>query len=209
LAGNQFRITLREVTADRAALIERLERIAEIGVPNYFGEQRFGHDGQNLNAALRLRDERNNRKPRGRNRGRAPQRGGKQGIYLSAARSYLFNHVLSQRVADKTWREVLPGDVRADPEQQTVKLPTGPLWGRGRLATQEDTAALEQRVLEPHQPYCDLLEHKGLVQERRALVLKPVEFAWTFPDSNSLELSFQLPAGTFATAVLRELIAYQ
>ena len=108
-AGNRFRITVRALRGDTAAIESRLEEIAG-GVPNYFGSQRFGIEGRNLDAAAQLL---------GRRRIRG---GGRNGIYLSAARSWLFNQVLAERVATSTWRCPLEGE----------DAPGGPLWGRGR-----------------------------------------------------------------------------
>ena len=88
-------------------------------MPNYFGAQRFGHDGGNLEAALSL----DPRRLRGRNF--------RQGMYLSAARSWLFNEVLAARLAKGTWLQPLPGD--PVPGQAT-----GPLFGDGGSDAQGD-----------------------------------------------------------------------
>jgi len=87
LRGNQFTLVLREVQGDRAALEERLATVVEHGVPNYFGEQRFGREGSNLAAAEAMFG------------GRRVKDHHRRGLYLSAARSLLFNEVLAARVA--------------------------------------------------------------------------------------------------------------
>ena len=47
LAGNRFELRLREIdAADRPRVECQLERLAGTGLPNYFGEQRFGFFGQ-------------------------------------------------------------------------------------------------------------------------------------------------------------------
>lgn len=180
-AGNRFRIRLRDFRGDRDRADARLWQIGA-GVPNYFGPQRFGIGGGNLPAADRLLARR-------RIRG-----GGRDGIYLSAARSWLFNLVLAARVADGTWNLALAGE----------PAPEGPLWGRGRSPAPAAVAALESRVLAAWQHWCQALEHAGLRQERRPLVLLPEEFAWHWPGAD-LVLEFRLGKGQFATAVLAEL----
>ena len=96
LAGNQFSIVLRELS-DKASLQETLDKVQH-GVPNYFGNQRFGFDGHNVNAALQLFN------------GRKVKDSFKRGMYLSAARSYLFNRVISQRITDDVQSTPLLGD---------------------------------------------------------------------------------------------------
>ncbi len=184
--GNHFVIRLRNVSAsiDIKQVDERLSLIAKGGVPNYFGEQRFGIAGQNLVEADRLL-----------RRGRQRKIGGRQGIFLSAARSYLFNQVLSERVKQESWSQVLEGEV----------IPQGPLWGRGRSSSIGELAELESRVLADFQTWCNTLEHLGLDQQRRDLLLRPSQFEWYWQDQD-LCLSFTLPVGTYATSVLRELL---
>ena len=121
-----------------------------------------------------------------------------KGIILSAARSYLFNQVLCERVKEGSWKALLQGDVELN------NLPTAPLWGRGRSATAGAAYDLECRALLPLQPWADALEHLGLNQERRALVSKPKNLQWKV-SAKVLTLAFELPPGEYATGVLREL----
>lgn len=202
--GNRFVIRLRHYRIDAGAADDlqwRLAAVAEQGVPNYFGPQRFGREGNNLREAEKLMlvdreadrgaDRRHSRGRRGR-RGRQPA-----GIILSAARSWLFNQVLDARVRDGSWH------TPQDDELLFEGAPTGPLWGRGRLSGSAASVAFEQRVLEPWRGWCDGLEHVGLSQERRALVLRPAAFAAQL-EGDHLELRFALPPGGYATAILRE-----
>ena len=181
-AGNRFAIRLRDIRGDRNRAEQVLARVAG-GVPNYFGEQRFGRDGGNLDLARRLAEE----------GGRV--RKSDRAFAMSAARSWLFNSVLAERVRSDNWQQVLPGE----PESE----PSGPLWGRGRNLASDQLAELEQRVIDPWQSWCNWLEHCGLQQERRALVLRPEAFSWEWQDED-LTLQFALPVGAFATALLRE-----
>ena len=192
--ANHFEIRLTQCAGlDETSLAARMTQLVA-GVPNYFGEQRFGYGGDNLPAAEQLLVARKRVK-------RAMK-----GIYLSAARSYLFNRVLSERVGQGNWQQPLTGDVLAD-----NGLPTGPMWGRGRLATRADAAELEQKLMDGWSDWCHGLEHQGLKQERRALVLVPQGLNWVVEAAeggHNLTLAFELPVGGYATSVLREVCRY-
>ena len=208
LKGNHFKIILREFSGDHALLEQRLQTIRTKGVPNYFGEQRFGRN--NLEQATAM--FKGEIKVKNRD---------KRSLYLSAARSAIFNAVLSKRVEDDSWDQPWAGDVMMlngshsvfqvneidDVIRQRITEfdihPTGPLWGRGRLASSADVFILEQKLTEKFSNWCQGLEQAGLKQERRALRLPVTDFSWIF-EEDSLELSFFLPAGCYATAVLRE-----
>lgn len=184
--GNRFSIRLRRlrVIDDTESLDERLETIEREGVPNYFGVQRFGRDGGNLERARRWFEQ-----------GETIRQRSQRGMAMSAARAWLFNEVLSARVEDESWRNALPGEPSSEP--------TGPLWGRGRPLSDMEAGELEAQCLEPWRDWLSGLEHVGLKQERRALVLMPEEMAWRREDGD-LVIDFALSAGTFATAVLSE-----
>ena len=124
LQGNRFRIVLREVTGDRDAIEANLKAVASQGVPNYFGAQRFGFEGGNVEQGrAMLAREIRVRNPK------------KKGIYLSAVRSFVFNEVLALRIQQGLWGQTLPGDVmEKDQDMEVAGRPTGPLWGRGRVA---------------------------------------------------------------------------
>ncbi len=190
LQGNRFRIVLRDVTGDRQAIEANLETVAVQGVPNYFGPQRFGHDGGNVEKGRAMLA----REIRVRNPGM-------KGLYLSAVRSFLFNEVLARRIRQGLWGKTLAGDVMTE-----AGLPTGPLWGRGRLRTTDQALALESDVAGAHRTVCDGMEYAGLAQERRALVASPADLSWAWLQADELELTFSLPAGTYATAVLAEVV---
>lgn len=190
LQGNRFRIVLRDVTGDRDAIEANLQAVASQGVPNYFGAQRFGHDGGNVEQGrAMLAREIRVRNPK------------KKGIYLSAVRSFVFNEVLALRIQQGLWGQALPGDVMDE-----AGRPTGPLWGRGRVSTTDQTQALENGVSERHATLCDGMEHAGLDQERRSLVASPQDMTWEWPQADQLVLSFSLPAGNYATSVLNEIL---
>lgn len=202
LFGNRFTITLREVEGDRTAIEARLQQLAQDGFPNYFGSQRFGHDGGNLQSALSMFAGKriNNRNQRG--------------LFISAARSLLFNAVLQERIKQDNWRKELSGEIHLYPQTaQVCESPndsrnadiTAPLWGRGRLNSSAEVLALETAVAARYQAYCDGLEHVGLQQERRAIRIAVPELHWQWSDAHSLRLQFILPKGSYATALLHEL----
>ena len=212
LAGNRFELVLREVEGGRDAIDARLRAIAERGVPNYFGEQRFGRDGDNVaNARAMFAGRRVRREQRT--------------LLLSAARSELFNRVLDARVRAQCWDAPLDGEVWMldgsrsvfGPEPFNDALaqrlaafdihPTGPLWGRGELRSTSACADLEQAALADEDALALRagLEAEGLKQERRALRLKPASLEWDWPADDVLRLRFALPPGAYATVVLGEL----
>jgi len=190
LQGNRFRIVLRDVAGERDAIESNLEAVASRGVPNYFGAQRFGFDGGNVEQGRAMLA----REIRVRN----PKR---KGIYLSAVRSFVFNEVLALRIRQGLWGKTLPGDVMDE-----AGRPTGPLWGRGRVIATDQAQALENAVAERHAGLCDGMEHAGLDQERRALAASPADMSWEWPQADQLVLTFSLPAGSYATSVLNEIL---
>jgi tRNA pseudouridine13 synthase len=212
LAGNRFTLVVRAIDGDKAQLHQQLSHISQHGVPNYFGEQRFGRANSNLSmarqlmAGQRLKLNRNQR-----------------GLVFSAARSYLFNTVLARRVTDGSWNQVIEGDLMAlvekrgfftahldDPELQQRLVdgsihPTGPLWGRGSLQPQAAALETEQAALAELQDWQQWLERQGLEMDRRPLRLLVQDLQWQLED-DGLHLQFSLSAGGFATSVLRECV---
>lgn len=212
---NRFRITVRNVDGEVGFLSEQLTRIGKEGVPNYFGEQRFGFNQQNLAAARRMFAAK-----------RPPKRN-ERSLYLSAARSYLFNEVLSARLRSGVWSEVLEGDwimldgshslFPAEDEDAEVLAErllsgdvhiTGPMYGLGYEAVVGRAGQLEQEIAALHADLIEGLQHFGLKHQRRALRVIPRELQWHQPNITTLSLCFELPAGAYATSVLREVVVY-
>ena len=213
LSGNAFRLVIRELDGDPAELTARLHRMVMTGAPNYFGEQRFGHQGGNLERAEAMLSGREAVRDRHQ-----------RGLYLSAARAELFNAVLARRVTDQTWNQALPGEVlmlagshsifAVDEADETIRQrvaafdlhPTGPLWGAGELRSGGAVRALEEAVAATLPVFRDGLAAAGLQQERRALPLVVRNATLAFPEPCTAVLDFRLPAGAYATTVLRELV---
>ncbi len=213
LAGNRFRIRLRPAGGSgaqlAAAIAPRLEAIRLRGVPNYFGPQRFGREGSNLR---RLEAD------------VAALHPAERGFVLSAARSVIFNAVLAERVVAGSWGELQAGDLaaldgrgsffevaRVDDvlARRAASLeihPTGPMWGQGEPATQAGVAALETAVAARYVRECAACAGAGMRQERRSLRLAVHELELA-EEPDALLVSFRLGKGSFATAVLRELLS--
>ena len=203
--ANHFSLILRQVQGEQQSLVDRLEQIQSGGVPNYFGEQRFGRGGATLEQARRWMQKGGRRISRN-----------KRGLYLSALRSDLFNNLLAARVAAGDWNQVNNGDVcilqgtrshfrcedaDADIQRRVAAAdlhPALPLWGRGELTQPAG-----------HSQTCEFLERAGLELDWRATRVMPDDFCWRFCDDGSLQLDFALGAGSYATALLAEFVQYK
>ncbi len=212
LTGNTFELTLRKVT-NVDDLTRRWHAIVEHGVPNYFGEQRFGIEGGNIDKALSLFS------------GAKVKDKKKRGMYLSAARSYIFNQIINERITRNTFDQLIAGDVLMLAGTQSVFVAdvidaslknryqaqdidiTAPMWGAGDLMTTLDVAAFEMEVVNQYPEYCQGLPKFGLKQERRRIRLC-IEKADLSIENDTAIVRFSLPAGSYATTVMRELIDY-
>ncbi|MEA3275214.1 MAG: tRNA pseudouridine(13) synthase TruD [Pseudomonadota bacterium] len=213
LRGNRFRLRIRGLSGERDGLAERIERVRRLGVPHYFGAQRFGNGEGNLHGAHALFT------------GQAKRVGRHlRGLWLSAARSQIFNEVLALRVERGDWNRPLSGDriqlagsrshFLAETIDEALRErtrtfdvhPSGPLWGSGELLTRGDAALLEQRVADSFAPWGEGLVSAGLRQERRPLRLEVADIEAGVSADDVLEIGFYLTAGAYATAVVRELV---
>ncbi|AFJ45989.1 tRNA pseudouridine(13) synthase TruD [Shimwellia blattae] len=216
LRGNHFTLVLREVS-DREEVTRRLNAIVRDGVPNYFGLQRFGLGGSNLSAARRWAAD--NRPIRDRN---------KRSFALSAARSALFNQIVSERLKKTDFNQVVDGDAlqlagrgswfvagadelaalqaRVDSKELLI---TAALAGSGEPGTQREALLSEQQIMAEEPALLELLVRERVEAARRAMLLFPRDLAWEWWDDVTVQLNFWLPAGSFATSVVRELITSQ
>jgi tRNA pseudouridine13 synthase len=211
LRGNRFRLHIRDSNADSRALQQRLERLRDGGFPNYFGEQRFGYEGHNLDEAARMMQQPKLRLARG-----------KRGLYWSAVRSALFNRVLSARVEAGLWNTAMPGDalqldgksacfVSDGLDDETRRRltalqlhPTGPLCGDGDPLCRGDARSFESAQLRGHEDWIAGLKRARLATGRRALRVVPRDMHWQQEAEEEWSLSFFLPAGSYATSLLAE-----
>lgn len=209
--GNHFRLALRNPAGEPGSINERLQAIREHGVPNYFGDQRFGHGARNIHWARQLFGGR--RLPRAR-----------KSIALSAARSWIFNAILERRIAAGSWNRLLPGELAnldgsgsvfvvdtvdealARRARELDVHPTGALWGKGRDAVSGEVLAIEKAVVEGEAGLAQGLEAQGVASARRALRVRIIDLRWEAAEDDVLWLEFSLGRGAFATSVLRELV---
>lgn len=236
LRGNGFTIVLRDFRGNRQELESRLQRIVREGVPNYFGPQRFGRKGHNIDTAMRWFES-----------DQPPFERFERSFAISAARSALFNAVLAQRVRNGTWNELLAGDVAnldgsgsvfpVDQLDEVLKQrcaildihPTGPLW-HGETTARAQIGDFERSIAAEFPVLAKGLAQVGLEPERRALRARVSELSWSLQQGSTqqsstqqgsmqegtidagssatdeVRLSFKLGRGMFATAVLHEVL---
>ena len=212
--SNRFEIMLRNLCQSRE-IANALSRIGDQGVPNYFGAQRFGSGGKNLDKARMMFN------------GKLKPPRFERGIYLSAARAFLFNEVLSVRVKDGNWNTGLAGEAMmlsgsnsffkaaVIDDELNARLarfdihPSGPLWGKGNLPSSMDAYELETDIALAQPALAQGLADFGLRQQRRALRLCVDNFKHQWVNDQTLKLKFELIKGSFATTVLRELITIE
>ena len=211
LQHNRFTIRLRDIAGDAESLAARCELMRQQGVPNYFGEQRFGHGLDNLRRAETLFRNPRRRLPRH-----------KRSLYLSAARSWLFNCILNERIACGSWNTRISGDVFmldgrsacfADDASHDLAQrlrhgeihPTAALWGEGEYLASGDCASIETSVADALPVFSRGLVDARLNMQRRAMRLIPRDIDIRLEGGDAV-LSFDLPAGSYATVVLRELL---
>ena len=180
LEGNRF--TLRVAGGDPAIATERLARLRESGMPNYYGVQRVGGDAPAQGRAVL--------------HGTGPRlRFHELKFALSAYQSELFNRVLALR-----GRRRLDGDLLED------GIPTGPMYGSRMDRPSGEALALEEQVLAAERLPPDAWRRFGtLTQGTRRKLWVPVEATLT-PETGGFVLSFDLPAGSYATVLLEELL---
>jgi tRNA pseudouridine13 synthase len=221
LHGNRFRILVRDVDTEVGErLPPLLERLRRNGLANFYGEQRFGRDGETVLLGLALL------------RQQAPPAGIKgnarnpflRKLALSAAQSALFNHYLGCRMQDGLLRRVLPGDVMArwpfggmfvaeDVAREQARLdareivPAGPIFGRKMYRAGGEAAQREEQVLQAAglTPQSFTTFGKLLSGTRRHTIVYVGDLAAS-QESDGVRLSFPLPAGSYATVLLREIM---
>ncbi|MFD2178671.1 tRNA pseudouridine(13) synthase TruD [Veronia pacifica] len=209
LIGNQFTLVVSDFNDDDE-VESRLEKIKAQGVPNYFGSQRFGRNGNNVVSArewgqdkFRVRDK------------------SKRSFYLSAARSFLFNQVVSARIDQQHFDMPLTGDLLESREGVTRIVEniddavsdmanghwqiTAPMTGDNALPTSDDAQRYEQQIIDKEPDLLKVIRGNRMRHERRVIRLVPDNMRWE-QEGDTLTLSFFLPAGCFATAVMREVI---
>ena len=213
---NRFKITVRELQGFGEDVLQRIKRE---GVPNYFGAQRFGHRFGNLPKAEVMFANSLQESPRKVKRDQ-------RSLYLSAARSFLFNQIVSARLASGGWMSPMGGEPMNLDGSGSVFVPevidpalserlasgdihtTGSMWGAGSDENAGNEIVQFERDLLSQWPILrDGLIKFGLRSTRRPLRVMLKDFTWHLTGS-TLELNFTLGRGTYATSVLREIVAF-
>jgi tRNA pseudouridine13 synthase len=224
LHGNRFRILVRDV--DPAAgqrLGPILQRLTQMGLPNYYGPQRFGHAGETVQLGLALL---RGQPPPPTASGRRVNLRNKfvRKLALSAAQSALFNHYLAARLGDGLLHQVLDGDVMGiwpfgglfvaqDVVREQARFDaretvhTGPIFGRKTFAAMGTGAAREARVLnEAGLTRASLAGFGKLLQGTRRHNVIYIDDLSAAPEADGIRLTFTLPAGSYATVLLQEVM---
>ncbi|MAD43245.1 MAG: tRNA pseudouridine(13) synthase TruD [Arcobacter sp.] len=233
LKGNKFFIRLKRVNVLDSRKIEAaLGSIVTLGMPNYFGFQRFGIEGDNYKKGKAiiegtLKEKRRNLKQ----------------MYINAYQSYLFNSWLSKRIEISKLidafepKEIyeklnLPLDLvkRMKKQEHPLKIMTGDLLSHypfGKIFTIEDLETESEKFYNRDRVPTGLLSGKRVKNsvDLAYKIEKEYEaptgedgarrFAWIFPeevesnykeDKNWMELKFTLPKGCYATELIAEII---
>ena len=235
--ANQFIITLRDLKfaddstlTDNKPLVEQhLSTIYKTGVPNYFGPQRFGFGGNNIQEALRVfsRPPKDNSAHKKGKQKRAPRE--QNSMELSAARSLIFNEILAARVREGSWNTGLQGEVfnlngsgsifASEQMDDTLRArlasgdihPTAVMWGVGNDKVTGAAAEFEENVVQHSELLTQLasgLEQREVSSQRRSLRLPIEDMHWEWTDQQTLVLSFTLITGSFATSVLASVVQH-
>jgi tRNA pseudouridine13 synthase len=215
LKNNRFDIRLRKVS-DFDELSEQLEKVKSLGAPNYFGLQRFGFKGNNLNWANRwaggetLRDKKI------------------KSFALSAIRSFIFNEIVSVRLKNNNYLAPTAHDVfilsgsnsyfqmsESDDKQDIVERLSQrdiaisvPLVGVADKKNPIALQAFEQEIVEKHAQWLALLIEQKVDELRRPVSLFPEAMIWK-QEGDDMLISFELPTGCFATSLLRECVNFR
>ncbi len=210
---NSFEITVRDYSGNLDQLDSVCKKIKAGGVPNYFGDQRFGHDAGNIDKAYQIST--GEYKPKGK---------GERGIILSAARSYIFNQILSKRVDADSWNKLIDGDIAIFDDsnsffavenidqglqhkvQEMDVHPAAALFGSGELKTMGLAQQVEEQVISDNNELALLCKNNNMRMDRRAMRLKVHDFECEQLSDNEIRFTFKLKTGAYATSVLREVL---
>lgn len=181
-------------------LEQRLRSLASVGFANYFGEQRFGKEGQNLVMADKLF-----------NGEKTPKN--QRDMYLSAARSYMFNWMLDTKIDSGEYQQELDASLNARDDQPLQPVgrdgiqsssPRGWLYGQSRVETAREIMESYEATF----PAWTIgLNKIGMKAQLRDLRIMPDDLKWRFEGAD-IQLSFTLPTGSFATELIKELVNY-
>lgn len=198
--GNRFIITLRNVS-DMDALVKNLELVKQQGFPNYFGHQRFGFHRGNLEKAQDWLTT-----------GKRPRQRFLEGMYLSALRSYIFNITLSERIQSQCWNHLTEGEIGqfdwsksgfVVEDVEDARCASGEVHPAINLF--DDRAKLPESISElESESWFGQFKKKRFSPEQRALRVIPRNMNWHVLEGPDIEITFDLPRGSYATSCLKE-----
>lgn len=213
--ANRFEVLLRNVDGFDEAVGQQIESIKSSGMANYFGQQRFGAQQDNVERALQVFA--NARKARKLSRN-------KRSLYLSALRSHLFNQILSKRIESAIWSEPIEGDVFMLAGSQSIfheKLSddiltrfgifdisnTGSLYGKGDNKLCEQALDIERQIFSDNSEITQCLLDQGAKLQMRALRIAVGDFTFDYQaDKKQLTIKAVLPRGSYFTSLLNHLV---
>jgi len=214
LWGNQFDILIRNIDSSTEEALERTHKIiSEIhkqGLPNFYGTQRFGIEGDNAQQGFEiLKGERNIRNK------------WLKRFLLSSFQSHVFNHYLCKRIEQGLFSQIMPGDIAKkqdtggifvvedqETDQQRFDRKeicfTGPMFGKKMTPAQDEALSFEQAIMEENNITTEEFRKAKVNGTRRAGIILPQISASS--EEEGIRVKFSLPKGAFATIVLRELM---
>jgi tRNA pseudouridine13 synthase len=210
LLGNRFSILIQQTHSDAEARAEAIiQRLQTHGLPNFYGPQRFGTGGANLEKGLALL--------LGQYRVRSVR---KRKLLMSAYSSLLFNLTLKERMEQDLFAKLLHGDIAkkhdtggiflvSDPEKEQPRADrleisgTGPIWGKKMKRAKEAAGALEEKILSTQGLVPDVFHKQPGSRRSLRVVLRDVTLQ---QEPDGLRLAFFLPKGSYATVLLDEIM---
>lgn len=213
--SNSFEVTVRGVTELSNQTQQQINDIKMTGMANYFGEQRFGAQQDNVERAIHTFT--NERRTRKLSRT-------KRGLYISSLRSFLFNQILSQRLEKNHWHQPLQGDVYMlsgshslfsgtiddsilERYQQQDISSAASLYGEGVSMLSENALAIEEAVYNQYpEVIACLVGQKVKLQMRTTRVTVEGFNVVHDLNSHSLKVTATLPSGCFFTTLLKHFI---
>ena len=215
LRGNRFDILVRHPDIPSAEAVARTQAVACVlrrdGLPNWFGPQRFGHEGQNVVKGWRIV-----------HRGWRARRRWLHKLLLSSYQSWLCNRYLSLRMREGLLDRCLAGDVARkhetggmflveDADADTRRQAAGeisftaPMYGHRMWVAEGAAGELEERILAEQELVGFNWKQSKVTGTRRTGRLVPSDLS-VQGEAEGIRLSFSLPKGGYATAVLREVM---
>lgn len=210
LLGNRFSILLRQADSEAESRAQDIiQQLQTLGLPNFYGPQRFGAAGNNPEKGLALL--------LGQYRLRSVR---KRKLLVSSYSSLLFNFTLKKRMEQHLFTKLLPGDIAkkhdtggiflvSDPEKEQPRADrleisaTGPIWGKKMKRAGDAAAALEEKILSSQGLTPDVFRKQPGSRRSLRIALKEVKVS---QEKEGLRLEFFLPKGSYATVLLDEIM---